>query len=244
MRGLAILGQRDGEGCTPVQLAAQSSMQLENLKLMLKHAEGRAALNVTDIYMKTPLHWAVAVGNTEGVEAMLQYEQVRLILHMRMHQHAACCIMRMRHQPSWTKQHIAECLGRKISLEQVSRDANTSRELHIQAQNALKLPDNEGHTPVHLAAKKGYADLLQIMIKHIDGLRALRMTDNRGQTPLHLAMDCCIGSSAEAAEILLHCEEVRFYSQNTVMYSCYLSFVAVLYLKFLVKNYLMSFLKC
>lgn len=77
--GLAILGRRDTDGCTPVHIAAMSSMQLENVKLMLKHTEGEAALSVTDTFMMTPLLWALVVGNTEGSEAMLQYEQVQLI---------------------------------------------------------------------------------------------------------------------------------------------------------------------
>lgn len=47
--------------------------------------------------------------------------------------------------------------------------------------------DLKGNTPLHLAASKGYNDVVQLLVEN-DQIQ-LNMSNNEGFTPLHLAVD-------------------------------------------------------
>ena len=59
-------------------------------------------------------------------------------------------------------------------------------ELLINAGSKINIQDDEGLTPLHLAAKNGFLDVAEILIRHGANVNAI---DNQKQTPLHKAAE-------------------------------------------------------
>ncbi|NPA22094.1 MAG: ankyrin repeat domain-containing protein [Candidatus Micrarchaeota archaeon] len=69
-------------------------------------------------------------------------------------------------------------------------------------------PDNQGVTPIHIAAQLGNIEILEKLLEEMPS--RLEERDEKGNTPLHYA---AIGSSKEAAEFLLR-KGASLYTRN------------------------------
>ena len=59
----------------------------------------------------------------------------------------------------------------------------------MTATDNPNIPDENGETPIHVAAKEGHLDILELLLTKTNNVNDLKAQDNEGKTPLHHAAE-------------------------------------------------------
>ncbi|KAG8368569.1 hypothetical protein BUALT_Bualt15G0059100 [Buddleja alternifolia] len=162
------LSQPDGNGYYPLQWAA-----LNNFADIVQYIIERGGeVNATDNTGQTAIHWAAVRGSVAAAEVLLQN-------------------------------------GARVE----AADVNGYRAVHVAAQYGqtaflnyiiakyhadFDVPDNDGRSPLHWAAYKGFADTIRLLLFR-DAFQGRQ--DKEGCTPLHWA---ALRGHVEACSVLAH----------------------------------------
>lgn len=164
------IDERTAQGLTPLALAARRG-QIEAVDHLLTH---NAALTPTDnVRGFTPLH--------EAAE----------------HQHAAVLrrLLRAGADPDARNQWRQTPLWQ--AAWQAWHDNTQIARLLVAFGAEIDLPDDKGHTPLHMAARSGHTPLVAYLL---DQGAAINHPSDRGRTPLYQAV---VANARPAARLLL-----------------------------------------
>lgn len=164
-----LIALKDGKGRQVLHHAAMCDRMKVCLYLISKNAD----VNARDDFECTPLHYAAQKGFTEMCRFLLDF-------------HAN---IRMKDTNCWTALHHA-----------VDSNFIETATLLIKRGAALNPEDHKfGRTPLHLAAEKGYDEMVEMLITRGADLCA-KGDAFFSKTPLHLA---CINGHAKTVEVLV-----------------------------------------
>ncbi|XP_076934199.1 putative protein S-acyltransferase 23 [Bidens hawaiensis] len=164
----ASLNQPDGNGYYPLQWAALNNFA-DGVQYVIEHG---GDVHAVDHVGQTALHWAAVRGSVAAAEVLLQN-------------------------------------GARVE----AADVNAYRTVHVAAQYGqtsflnyivakyhadFDVPDNDGRTPLHWAAYKGFADTIRLLL-FWDAYQGKQ--DKEGCTPLHWA---ALRGNLEACIVLIH----------------------------------------
>ncbi|CAI9294455.1 unnamed protein product [Lactuca saligna] len=162
------LSQPDGNGYYPLQWASLNNFA-DVAQYIIEHG---GDVQAVDGVMQTALHWAAVRGSVAAADVLLQN-------------------------------------GARVE----ATDVNGYRAVHVAAQYGqtsflnyivakfhadFDVPDNDGRTPLHWAAYKGFADTIRLLL-FWDAFQGKQ--DKEGCTPLHWA---ALRGNLEACVVLLH----------------------------------------
>ncbi|KAJ9548705.1 hypothetical protein OSB04_021248 [Centaurea solstitialis] len=133
--------------------------------------EHGGSVNATDLTGQTALHWSAVRGSIQAAE---------LLLHEGAQIHAADVY-------GYQTTHVAAQYGQTSLLYHIVTKWNADPDT----------PDNDGRTPLHWAAYKGFADCIRLLL-FLDAYRGRQ--DKEGCTPLHWA---AIRGNLEACTVLV-----------------------------------------
>ncbi|CAI9104174.1 OLC1v1002800C1 [Oldenlandia corymbosa var. corymbosa] len=162
------ISKPDGNGYYPLQWAALNNFADVVQYIILRGGD----VNATDNVGQTALHWAAVRGSVAAAEVLLQ-NGARV---------EAADIN------GYRAVHVAAQYGQTTFLN------------HIIAKYHAEfdVPDNDGRSPLHWAAYKGYCDTIRLLLfRDADQGRQ----DKEGCTPLHWA---ALRGNAEACTVLVH----------------------------------------
>jgi ankyrin repeat protein/preprotein translocase subunit SecA len=188
---------KDNDGKTPLHVAAEQG-QLAEVKLLL---EGGANPNVGDNHGKTPLHVAAEKGQLAVVKLLLATKGVTL--------GAADKNRRTPLYQAVEKEQLAVAEILLVELDQHMGEAITNAwqqidiPLHLAAEEGkltivkllldnlgqgidLNTLDQNGYTPLHIAAKQGYLELVEEFVNRGSDIN---IQDGTGATALHGAIE-------------------------------------------------------
>ncbi len=189
----------DASGYYPLQWAALNNRLQEANFLLSKQVQ----INAADGTGQTALHWATVRGSLPVIEALLragadyeikdnrgytaihvaaQYGQTAVLYHLVRPMHVLACTPWARTQTISPNVRYCVCL---TPLQALKWGIDMDQ------------PDNDGRTPLHWAAYKGYADTIRLLLV-LDARYDL--ADKEGCTPLHWA---AIKGNGEACTVLL-----------------------------------------
>ncbi|XP_048117745.1 inversin isoform X3 [Alosa alosa] len=137
------IGIPDSEGKIPLHWAAHNTHPnaTHTVRCILEAAPTESLLNWQDYEGRTPLHFAVAVGNEEVVKALTSYEGCSVTAYDNLFR---------------TPLHWAALLGHSqivhLLLERNKSGSNPS--------------DSQGATPLHYGAQSNYADTVAVFVRH------------------------------------------------------------------------------
>jgi len=151
--GEDIVNLKDRKGQTPLFISA-SADHIDCIKFLLIH---QAEVDSTDYKQTTPLMVATYYGHVSAVEELLQAN-------------ADCSLVD--HKKN-TALHTA-CLGDDTGCASLLLD-------HITDHAVLDAQNEEGKTALHIAAKRGFTD---IVMKLIELGSSIELDDNEGLTPM------------------------------------------------------------
>eukprot|EP00877_Chromochloris_zofingiensis_P000754 jgi/Chrzof1/1067/Cz01g38320.t1 len=157
----------DDQGYYPLQWAALNNRIAEATYLLSNGAD----INVQDSTGQTPLLWAAVRGSLPVIETLLRNGSDPNLKDNR----------------GYTLCHVAAQYGQTAVLYHLALKWGVD----------VDIPDNDGRTPLHWAAYKGYADTIRLLLV-LDARFAL--ADKEGCTPLHWA---AIKGNGEACTVLL-----------------------------------------
>ncbi|KAL2083920.1 hypothetical protein ACEWY4_019438 [Coilia grayii] len=156
------IGIPDSEGKIPLHWAAHNTHPnaTHTVRCILEAAPTESLLNWQDYEGRTPLHFAVAVGNQEVVKVLTSYEGCSVTAYDNLFR---------------TPMHWAALLGHAqivyLLLERNKSGSNPS--------------DSQGATPLHYGAQSNYADTVAVFVRH----RSVRdEPDLEGRTAFMLAV--------------------------------------------------------
>jgi ankyrin repeat protein len=197
-------------GATPLHVAA-SVGQIDILKLLLTHP--LIQVNLRDRDGRTPLHHAADAGSREAVNEVLAQAGVdvniadvtgKTALHLAVARNSLELIKRFVSYPllninavdetGESALHVAAELGFYDMALSLCREPN----INIKLQKV-----KTAWTPLHLAARKGHDDILQLLLNKCKGI--VNGTTVDGYTALHLA---CIGKHGACVRVLLEEPEI------------------------------------
>ncbi|XP_028130015.2 serine/threonine-protein phosphatase 6 regulatory ankyrin repeat subunit A-like isoform X1 [Diabrotica virgifera virgifera] len=208
----------DIEGCTPLHLAAAYDHDSKCVDYLLDHKADR---NMKDNRGFTPLHYAIAGGNINGVKRLLRTDTND--------QKKQDCdeIKRMMDKCSVdiTPLHLVAKLGNLEILKMIMPyfvDVNirtnqgitplllAAREGHVQCVQFLlhfgakvALADYINNmTPVHYSAKNGHSQCLSLLLHNSEDQNVVNMLDRQHRTALMLAVS---GNNLKCVHTLLKC---------------------------------------
>ncbi|XP_063055740.1 inversin isoform X2 [Engraulis encrasicolus] len=137
------IGIPDSEGKIPLHWAAHNTdpHATHTVRCILEAAPTESLLNWQDYEGRTPLHFAVAVGNQEVVKVLTSYEGCSVTAYDNLFR---------------TPMHWAALLGHAqivhLLLERNKSGSNPS--------------DSQGATPLHYGAQSNYADTVAVFVRH------------------------------------------------------------------------------
>jgi len=166
-----------------------------------KHQTAYAELNVTDAVGHTPVHAAASRGNAEVLQLFIEHgADVNLCdnagnhpLHLAVAgKHADAVKVIVAHcTPS--SLNWSDAAGEKpISIAIKNNDAE-SCEVLLGARASCDAKNDEGFTPLYVAARAGHAHIVKLLIVNIERYRDVKrdlaeIVDNVGNTLLHHAV--------------------------------------------------------
>ncbi|KAK4781261.1 hypothetical protein SAY87_017367 [Trapa incisa] len=163
----ASISEPDGLGYYALQWAA-----LNNKTVVAQYIIERGGdVNATDHIGQTALHWTAVRGSVQAAELLLR-EGARV--------NAADI-------HGYLPTHVAAQYGQTALLYHLVSKWNAEPDV----------PDNDGRTPLHWAAYKGFADCVRLLL-YLDAYRTRQ--DKEGLTPLHWA---AIKGNLEACTVLV-----------------------------------------
>lgn len=162
-KGMRV-NSRNKDGETPLHEAAYQG-QIEATRVLIEHG---ADLNAKDAEGATPLHAAAHCAYDSGDYV----ETAKALL-------AAGAEVDARNNGDWTALHEAAFAGNDGRRRTV-----LMAELLLKHKANVKLVNDWGATPLHLASYQGNADLVKLLLQHGADVAA---TDGEGKTPL---LDC------------------------------------------------------
>ncbi|XP_065871386.1 probable protein S-acyltransferase 23 isoform X2 [Euphorbia lathyris] len=164
----ASLSDHDVNGYYALQWAALNSFP-DIAQYIIEHG---GDVNATDIRLQTALHWAAVRGSTGVADVLLQNGGRVEAADLN----------------GYRAVHIAAQYGQTAFLN------------HLVAKYHADFdaPDNEGRSPLHWAAYKGYADTVRLLLFR-DASQGRQ--DREGCTPLHWA---ALAGNVEACTVLVH----------------------------------------
>lgn len=193
--GGAALNMSNLMGRSPLHEAARA----DNVEALGELAKLGAEGHVTDVEGHLPLHDAIAVGSTRGMQACWQLaaragvNPVRvldragrtLVHHAVVHGQVETLLALVDEQGCGKLLNVAD-LDRRSPLATASSQGNVEMVAWLLAVGgvALEARDGEGYTPLHLAARAGHEAVCDLLWTHGAFVRA---TDARGWAPLHHA---------------------------------------------------------
>ena len=151
---VADVNAQADDGRIPLHVVAEWG-RLEVMPVLLEHGANVGAKNNEG---RTPLHLAAIFGSVETVRVLLE--------------HGANVVVEDNDNEGKTPFHLAATSG----------SVDTVRVLLEHGANVVA-EDNEGRTPLHLAAISG-SETVHILLEHGANVA---VEDNEGRTPLHLA---------------------------------------------------------
>ncbi|XP_058111442.1 protein S-acyltransferase 24-like [Magnolia sinica] len=161
------VSEPDGLGYSALQWAALNN-RTAAVQYIIQHG---GDVNAADLTGQTALHWSAVRGAVQVVELLLQ-EGARV--------NAADSY-------GYQMTHVAAQYGQTAFLYHVVTKWNADPDL----------PDNDGRSPLHWAAYKGFADCIRLLL-FLDAYRGRQ--DKEGCTPLHWA---AIRGNLEACTVLV-----------------------------------------
>ncbi|KAF7806456.1 Protein S-acyltransferase 24 [Senna tora] len=161
------VSEPDGLGYYALQWAALNN-RTAAAHYIIEHG---GDVNATDHSGQTALHWSAVRGSTQVAEVLLQ-EGARV--------NAADIY-------GYQTAHVAAQYGQTAFLYHIVSKWNADPDV----------PDNDGRSPLHWAAYKGFADCIRLLL-FLDAYRGRR--DKEGCTPLHWA---AIRGNLEACTVLV-----------------------------------------
>lgn len=137
------IGIPDSEGKIPLHWAAHNTHPnaAHTVRCILEAAPTESLLNWQDYEGRTPLHFAVAVGNQEVVKALTSYEGCSVTAYDNLFR---------------TPLHWAALLGH----------AQIVHLLLERNKSASNPSDSQGATPLHYGAQSNYADTVAVFVRH------------------------------------------------------------------------------
>ena len=119
----------------------------------------------TDIFKRTPLHYAAQLGHLEATRKLLEYDK---------------SVGYLRDEEDSSALHIAAKKGYINIIEEITKNCPC----------AYHLVDNKGRTILHVAAKFGKSKLVGHILKVQEWESLINEKDYQGNTALHLAAIC------------------------------------------------------
>ncbi|XVE67379.1 hypothetical protein DITRI_Ditri08aG0155500 [Diplodiscus trichospermus] len=164
----ASLTKPDGNGYYALQWAALNNYA-DIVHYIIEHGGN---VNATDNNKQTALHWAAVRGSTAAADVLLQ---------------------------NGARVEAADVSGYR-AVHFAAQYGQTAFLNHIVAKYHADYdaPDNDGRSPLHWAAYKGYADTIRLLLFR-DASQGRQ--DKDGCTPLHWA---ALRGNAEACTVLVH----------------------------------------
>lgn len=170
----------DSQGYFPLQWAALNNRIAEVNFLLSKGS----AINQQDSTGQTALHWAAVRGSLPVIETLLRNDANIDIKDNR----------------GYTACHVAAQYGQTAALYHLALKWGVD----------IDAPDNDGRTPIHWAAYKGFADTIRLLLV-LDARYSA--PDKEGCTPLHWA---AIKGNGEACTVLLQGGSINVLNQKDV----------------------------
>jgi ankyrin repeat protein len=126
-------------------------------------------LGASDVYGRTPLHWAVYT---------LDFEATRMLLDRTMDINA-------RDSRGWTPLHYVMVENAKVEDDQkLQNDHFRCARLLLERGVDAEAQDSRGTTPLHVAASNVRRKIVQLLIENVTNIH---MRNDQGQTALHKA---------------------------------------------------------
>lgn len=164
----ASVSDTDANGYYPLQWAA-----LNNFPHVAQYIVERGGdVNAADNMKQTALHWAAVRGSTTVADVLLQNGARVEASDLN----------------GYRASHVAAQFGQTTFLNHIVAKYNAD----------FDAPDNTGHSPLHWAAYKGYADTIRLLLFR-DACQGRQ--DSAGCTPLHWA---AVRGNVEACTVLVH----------------------------------------
>ncbi|XP_076254649.1 uncharacterized protein LOC143192825 isoform X1 [Rhynchophorus ferrugineus] len=202
------INDRDIEGCTPLLLASAYDHDAKCVEYLISH---KADAKMTDNRGFSALHYAIACGNVEGVNLLLNIVQENVF-------------KKEEGFPDITPLHLAAKLGNVDVLKSVLTKYNDVNIQTNQGTTPLMLVAREGHsqcvqfllrfgvnvsicdninlmTAIHYSAKNGHSHCLTLLL-HNSKNEVVNMLDRQQRTALMLAVS---GNHIECVQALLKC---------------------------------------
>ncbi|KAI6658125.1 Protein phosphatase 1 regulatory subunit 12A [Oopsacas minuta] len=194
------------DGLTAIHQAVLCS-DLEMIKLLV---ESHANVNVKDVYGWTPLHASVYTQDPNIVQFLIDKGADPLCVNIDLEFPVDIC------EQLWSDEDVSS--SARFKLKEIKKillaaigdndvDFVRDREQREMLQDAQELLDNpdlaipicsDNSTPLHVAASKGYLEVLKLLVQH-RGLD-INSKDSDGWTPLHAAL---FFEQDKAAEMLV-----------------------------------------
>ncbi|KAL8541689.1 hypothetical protein ACS0TY_002812 [Phlomoides rotata] len=162
------LSQPDGNGYYPLQWAT-----LNNFADIVQYIIERGGeVNATDNTGQTAMHWAAVRGSIAAADVLLQNGARVEVADVN----------------GYRPVHVAAQYGQTSFLNYIIAKYHAD----------FDVPDNDGRTPLHWAAYKGFADTIRLLLFR-DASQGRQ--DKEGCTPLHWA---ALRGNVEACSVLAH----------------------------------------
>ncbi|KAJ8926301.1 hypothetical protein NQ314_021341 [Rhamnusium bicolor] len=216
------VNDQDVEGCTPLHLAAAYDHEGKCVEYLLSH---KADPTMKDNRGFTPLHYAIAGGNVNGVGIMLLNNEYKMKEHRGRQEHCDQKKFVETGTVDITPLHLAAKLGNIDILRMVMPHCDDVNIKTNQGVTPLILAAREGHaqcvhfllrfgakvaladsinnmTPVHYSAKNGHSQCLTLLLHNTEDQDVVNMLDRQHRTALMLAVS---GNHIECVQTLLKC---------------------------------------